>query len=67
MKLSFCVHGSLSLHVQPVRPDFWFRNAPLMRNADIVEDDELADWNFYHDPWTILDLQTRDNLVLGVC
>jgi hypothetical protein len=37
-----------------------------MRNADIVEDDELADWNFYHDPWTILDLQTRDNLVLGV-
>lgn len=41
------LEDSKQIHV--FQPDFWFRNAPLMRNADIVEDDELADWNFYHD------------------
>ncbi|CAE8637026.1 unnamed protein product [Polarella glacialis] len=28
-------------------PDFWFQNAPLLRNSDIVRlDDDLMDWNF---------------------
>jgi len=38
-----------SKQVHVFQPDFWFRNAPLMRNADIVEEDELTDWNFYPD------------------
>lgn len=46
--------GSLS---RLARPDFWFRNAPLMRNADIVEDDELTDWNFLHVSGLQTDLQ----------
>lgn len=33
------------------RPDFWYQNAPLMRNADIVQDDELTDWNFSYAAW----------------
>ncbi|CAJ1448425.1 unnamed protein product [Effrenium voratum] len=39
-----------SKQVHVFTPDFWYHNAPLMRNADIVDlSEELVDWNFYHD------------------
>ena len=55
----------LKLSIWPLRPDFWFRNAPLMRNADIVEEDELTDWNFYPDSW--LEMTSLDSLQLKEC
>ncbi|CAK9046149.1 unnamed protein product [Durusdinium trenchii] len=38
-----------SKQVHVFKPDFWYQNAPLMRNADIVQDDELTDWNFSYE------------------
>jgi len=30
-------------------PDFWFKNRPLLKNHDMLDDDELGiDWNFRH-------------------
>lgn len=55
----------LKLSIWPLRPDFWFRNAPLMRNADIVEEDELTDWNFYPDSW--LEMTSLGSLQLKEC
>ncbi|CAE7794703.1 OTOF, partial [Symbiodinium sp. KB8] len=40
-----------SKQVHVFQPDFWYHNAPLMRNADIVDlsDETAPDWNFMHD------------------
>lgn len=36
-----------------------------MRNADIVEEDELTDWNFYPDSW--LEMTSLGSLQLKEC